>query len=70
MKSNNRIYAAVDLDAIRFNLESMKKNIAPETLMMAVIKTDGYGHGANAVAKAIEDVDYLWGFAVATDEEA
>lgn len=66
----SRIYASVDLDAIRLNMENMKKNIAPETKIMAVIKADGYGHGAAPVAKELEPLDYLAGFAVATAEEA
>lgn len=70
MKSNKRIYASVDLDAVKFNLESMKKNIDEKTMIMAVVKTDGYGHGATAIARATQDIDYLWGYAVATDEEA
>ena len=65
-----RIYAEVDLDAIISNLEHMKANIAPETTIMAVIKTDGYGHGAVPIAKELEDIEYLSGFAVATAEEA
>lgn len=65
-----RIYAEVDLDAITSNLEHMKANIAPETTIMAVIKTDGYGHGAVPIAKELEDIEYLSGFAVATAEEA
>ena len=70
MNKNSRLYASVDLDAIRFNLDSMKSNIDKETEIMAVVKTDGYGHGAEAIACEIESIDYLWGFAVATDEEA
>lgn len=65
-----RIYAEVDLDAITSNLEHMKANIAPETTIMAVIKTDGYGHGAIPIAKELEGIEYLSGFAVATAEEA
>lgn len=65
-----RIYAEIDLDAITSNLEHMKANIAPETTIMAVIKTDGYGHGAIPIAKELEDLEYLSGFAVATAEEA
>ena len=37
---------------------------------MAVIKADGYGHGAVKIAKKIEKLDYLYGFCVATAEEA
>ena len=48
----------------------MKKNIAKDTKIVAVIKTDGYGHGAVRIAKQLEDVPYVWGYAVATVEEA
>lgn len=65
-----RIYAEVDLDAITSNVEHMKANIASETTIMAVIKTDGYGHGAIPIAKELESIEYLSGFAVATAEEA
>ena len=65
-----RIYAAVDLDAIRYNMEQMKKNIAPGTGIMGVVKTDGYGHGAVPIARELESLDYMYGFATATAEEA
>lgn len=68
--SNKRVYAKIDLDAVKYNLESMKNNIDSNTKLIAVIKTNGYGHGSKEIAKKIEDVDYLWGFAVATVEEA
>ena len=35
-----------------------------------MIKADGYGHGARAIARLIQDYDYIWGFATATAEEA
>ena len=38
--------------------------------MMAVIKTNAYGHGAKAIAKHLEDNDRISGYAVATAEEA
>ena len=68
--SNERICAEIDLSAIRYNMDSMHGNLRPGTRMIAVIKTDGYGHGAVPIAHAIEGLDYLWGFAVATFEEA
>ena len=40
------------------------------TQMIAVVKTDGYGHGAKEIAGCIESLPYLWGFAVATVDEA
>ena len=70
MKENKRLFLKIDLDAIVFNLESMHRILKPATKMLAVVKSDAYGHGAVAVAKEVEDLDFLWGFAVATDEEA
>ena len=70
MKKFERVKAVVSLDAIAHNFAEMKKNIAKGTKIVAVIKADGYGHGAEAIARLIEDYDYIWGFAVATPEEA
>ncbi|MGN0398896.1 MAG: alanine racemase [Blautia sp.] len=69
MNAKNRVYASVNLDAIVTNLENMKKNIAEDTKIIAVLKADGYGHGAVPIAKHIESLPYLWGIAVATVEE-
>lgn len=66
----NRVYAGIDLDALLYNMESMHNNIKEGTKIAAVIKADAYGHGALAVAKTIESLPYLWGFAVATADEA
>lgn len=65
-----RVYAGIDLDALRYNMESMYQNLKPGTKMAAVIKADAYGHGALEVSGAIEDLPYLWGYAVATMDEA
>lgn len=70
MENDSRVYAKIDLDAIHFNMESMHQKISEHTKMIAVIKTDGYGHGAVEIAKEVEDYEYLYGFAVATAEEA
>ena len=67
---NTRVYAGINLSAVLHNLEEMHKNIDKDTKIVAVIKTDGYGHGALPIAKAIENVPYLWGYAVATADEA
>ena len=67
---NTRVYAGINLSAVLHNLEEMHKNIDKNTKIVAVIKTDGYGHGALPIAKAIEKVPYLWGYAVATVDEA
>ena len=65
-----RLYAQIDLDAITENMVKMKQHIDPHTRMMAVIKTDGYGHGSVPIAKCLEPYDFMYGFAVATAEEA
>ena len=70
MKTYSRVYARVDLDAIASNMEQMKQNLKENTQIMAVIKADGYGHGAVQIAQMLENVDYVWGYAVATLDEA
>ncbi len=66
----SRVYAEIDLNAVRYNMESMYQKLNKNTQIVAVIKTDAYGHGALPIAKAIEDFPYLWGYAVATADEA
>ena len=70
MKTYSRVYARIDLDAIVSNMEQMRRNLNPITKIMAVIKADGYGHGAVQIAQMLEEYDYIWGFAVATLDEA
>lgn len=65
-----RGYAEVDLDAVRYNMEQMRGNLAAGTQMIGVIKTDGYGHGALQIGRELEALAYVWGYAVATAEEA
>ncbi|MBS6646086.1 MAG: alanine racemase, partial [Clostridiaceae bacterium] len=67
MKSYSRVYAEIDLDAVIKNMESMRANLTPDTAMIGVVKTDGYGHGSVPVAKAIDP--FVTGYAVATVEE-
>ncbi len=70
MEKFSRVYAKIDLSAITHNMEEIHRLIQPGTRVLAVVKTDGYGHGAVQVAHALEGLDYLYGFAVATAEEA
>lgn len=71
MKKYSRVCARIDLDAVEYNLDMMKQNIKEETKMIGVIKTDGYGHGAVQIARYVmEEKDYIWGYAVATLDEA
>jgi alanine racemase len=43
--------ASVDLDAISGNIAALRKHVAPAA-MMAVVKANGYGHGAVPAARA------------------
>lgn len=62
-----RTYATVDLSAIRHNIQGVRERISEDVKLAAVIKADGYGHGAVEVGCALEDlVDY---FCVATLDE-
>lgn len=70
MKHYDRAWAEIDLDALQFNIESIKKSIDKKTKIIAVIKTDGYGHGASPIARILENEERVWGYAVATAEEA
>ena len=69
MNRYTRVRAVIDLDAILHNMEAMHHNIAENTKIMAVIKADGYGHGAAEIAEAVDGLEYLAGYAVATVEE-
>ena len=70
MKKYSRVCAYIDLDAIAYNMEQMKKRIGEDGKLIAVIKTDGYGHGAVPLAKMFEEMPYIWGYAVACMGEA
>ncbi len=67
MKKYERLYANVYLDAISYNIKQMKNKLSNNIEICAVVKADGYGHGAVPIAKEIEDI--VWGYAVATTEE-
>lgn len=68
MEKYLRTYAKIDLEAILHNINEVKKRIGHRVKVMAVIKADGYGHGATSLGDFLENVvDY---YAVATIEEA
>lgn len=70
MKSYSRVFAEIDLDAVLFNIKQMHRLLKKDTKIMGVIKTDGYGHGAVPIGRELEKLDYIWGYATATVEEA
>ena len=67
---DDRIYAEINLTNLEKNVETLHKEIRPDCRMCAVIKADAYGHGAGMAAQTLEKLPYIWGFAVASGEEA
>lgn len=59
--------AEIDLGAVRANVECLAA-LAGDAALMAVVKADGYGHGAVPVARAALDAGAGW-LGVATVEE-
>ena len=64
----SRVWAPIDLDAMEFNMQSMRDRIPAGTRMAGVIKTDAYGHGAVPTAGIIDR--FVSFFCVASGEEA
>lgn len=58
----------IDLSAVQFNYRQIMNRLPHETKGIAVIKADGYGHGALEVARALEGEAEA--FAVAVSDEA
>ncbi|MEX2448054.1 MAG: alanine racemase [Solirubrobacterales bacterium] len=47
-----RALARIDLDAVRHNCARLKQELGADAELCAVVKADGYGHGADACAEA------------------
>lgn len=63
-----RTFAEINLDAIHHNFTELKNCVKSGTKLCAVIKADGYGHGAVTLAAFLEnEIDCI---AVATADEA
>ena len=62
-------YAVVDLAAIKSNVRNIKASLPKHTMVCAVDKADGYGHGSVMAAKAAIEAGAEW-IAVAIPEEA
>ena len=59
-RANHRVvWSEVDLDAIRANVAGLRALAAPAALL-AVVKANGYGHGAVPVARAALDAGASW----------
>ncbi len=70
MNISKRVYAEINLNNIEENIDNMYKLLKPECSITVVVKANGYGHGAVPIAKLFETKTIVYGFAVATVEEA
>lgn len=64
-----KAYAEINLSAIRKNYDFIKSKLAPECRIMAVLKADAYGHGAQKIAMKLASLG-ADAFAVAHVDEA
>ncbi|MEK7484927.1 MAG: alanine racemase [Planctomycetota bacterium] len=48
-----RVWAEIDLGKIQYNFSYIKKVVGPQVKMLAVVKSDAYGHGAVPVSQAL-----------------
>ena len=64
-----RAWAEIDLDALKNNFENLRARVLSGVKIMAVVKADAYGHGAQRCSRVLELIgaDY---FAVSNIEEA
>jgi alanine racemase len=61
-------WAEINLENLAYNFDSVKQFIDEKISFMAVVKADGYGHGAVCCAKKLEEKGIDW-FGVALPEE-
>jgi alanine racemase len=67
VETQRPVWAEIDLEAIRANVRALHELVAPAAVC-AVVKADGYGHGAAECARAAIDAGAAW-LAVALVEE-
>ncbi|KIG13388.1 Alanine racemase [Enhygromyxa salina] len=61
-------WAAIDETALGHNLRTISRHVGPRCRVLAVVKADGYGHGAIESARAFVAAG-AWGLAVSLIEE-
>lgn len=69
LAGHDRALAEIDLEAIRANVRRLRRDLRAGAAHCAVVKADGYGHGAVPVAQAALEAGSDW-LGVATPVEA
>src|SRR5574341_496642 len=54
------VWAEIDLDAIAHNVSAIKRHVGERVAVMAVVKANAYGHGAEPVARAALESGATW----------
>lgn len=62
-------WAEIDTGALAGNLRALRALLRPDTQVMAMVKSRGYGHGASTVARAAVEAGATW-LGVYTPDEA
>ena len=71
VKKYHRVYAEIDLDQFEKNLDAIEERLNPESRLIAVVKADGYGHGATELCQEVlEKRERVAGYATASLDEA
>jgi len=55
-----RAWVEIDLEAISANVTQLRAKLQPTTALMAIVKADGYGHGAARVAQTALMAGATW----------
>ncbi|WP_313525743.1 alanine racemase [Anaerotignum sp.] len=63
-----RTWAEIDMDALAYNINSIKSKLAEGEKVMGIVKADAYGHGDGFVSRALQDAGFDW-FGVSNIEE-
>ena len=69
MQTQYRTWAEIDIGAIKHNVKTIKNSLFVGTDLMACVKADAYGYGANVLCRVLEEAG-VNRFGVATIEEA
>jgi alanine racemase len=64
----SRAWVEVDLDALRENYRAVRGAVGVRPAIIAMVKADAYGLGADRVVRALEPLE-PWGYGVATADE-
>ncbi len=60
MEFLKRSWAEINLDALEFNIQNIRRRLDPKTKLLGVVKADAYGHGAQHVAEEMLKLGADW----------